>query len=310
MIQNKQSSGNLVADKRAEYARHYARTKDYEAASDLMKQALELAPQWASGWYALGEYLEKTDNIEPARHAYEQALGMSTTDYLGAGLKIAILTKVPFDGEPLAYTEALFDGYADRFDASLVDGLSYCAPQRHAAQLMATAGTKRFAKALDLGCGTGLMAAQVRNRIDHLTGIDLSSAMLAKAKQKGLYDHLVKSDVSSALLQFEDVDLVMAADVFIYTANLEPVFALISAALANGGLFLFSAEQHTGNEPWKLRESMRHAHSEKYIETLLSRNNFATLILEHAPIRTDRGEPVAGLYYVAQKQADAAPDAA
>jgi predicted TPR repeat methyltransferase len=310
MIQLKQSSGNLVADKRAEYARHYARTKDYDAASDLMKQALELAPKWAPGWYALGEYLEKANNIERAKDAYAHVLQVCDTDYLGAALKITFLAGASSQDVPLAYAEALFDDYANRFDTSLVDGLNYTAPQRHAAQLAAVAPSTRFAKALDLGCGTGLMAAQVRHHIDHLTGVDLSAAMLAKAQEKALYDHLIKSDIITAMPQFSDLDLVMAADVFIYCANLEPVFTLVAASLAPNGLFLFSLEQYHGSEPWKLRESMRHAHSEEYVDDLLVRNALKVLDQQSAPIRSDRGAPVAGLYYLVQNQSGNSTDAA
>ena len=51
--------------------------------------------------------------------------------------------------------------------------------------LNAVAPGRRFASALDLGCGTGLMGEALRERIDHLTGVDLSAAMIAKARERG-----------------------------------------------------------------------------------------------------------------------------
>jgi predicted TPR repeat methyltransferase len=310
MIQYQQSSGNVVADKRAHYARQCADSKDYDVAIDVMTQALELAPHWASGWYSLGEYLEKTNNVVGAHSAYGQALYFSNTDYLGAGLKIAHLAQVTLDTVPLAYTDALFDGYADRFDIALVKTLNYVAPMRLAAMLQEKTTFQKFAKAIDLGCGTGLMAAQVRHQIGQLTGVDLSASMLAKAMAKGLYDRLIKADMTDALLQHTGMSLVMAADVFIYSANLEQVFSLVSASLQTQGLFLFCVEKHDGFEPWKLRESMRHAHSEHYVDTILFQNGFVVLAQETGPIRSDCARPVVGLYYLAQKQTAAQTHAA
>ena len=43
---------------------------------------------------------------------------------------------------------------------------------------------------LDIGCGTGLVGAQVRDLAGRLDGVDLSPAMLEKAKIKGVYDGL------------------------------------------------------------------------------------------------------------------------
>ncbi len=54
-------------------------------------------------------------------------------------------------------------------------------------------------RGLDLGCGTGLSGAAFRGMVDVLTGIDLSTKMIARAKAKGIYDDLVHVDISSFL---------------------------------------------------------------------------------------------------------------
>ena len=103
---------------------------------------------------------------------------------------------------------------------------------------------------LDLGCGTGLGGAAFRPYVDWLVGVDISPAMVAKARSKGLYDRLAVLD----LLHFLDVDaqsqaryhLVVAADVFVYVADLKPSFAAIAGALAPNGLLAFSVESHDG----------------------------------------------------------------
>ena len=75
---------------------------------------------------------------------------------------------------PQAYVARLFDDYAPRFDAHLIESLAYRAPALIADALDSAAPGRRFAHALDIGCGTGLMGQAVRGRVDHLTGVDLS----------------------------------------------------------------------------------------------------------------------------------------
>lgn len=59
MAPNQFSSGDVIADRRADYARMLAESGDYPAAAELMEQALELAPRWTAGWFRFGEYHEK-----------------------------------------------------------------------------------------------------------------------------------------------------------------------------------------------------------------------------------------------------------
>jgi len=49
------TSGDVIADRRADYARMLAESGDPAAAVELMEQALELAPDWAAGWLCLGD---------------------------------------------------------------------------------------------------------------------------------------------------------------------------------------------------------------------------------------------------------------
>jgi predicted TPR repeat methyltransferase len=68
-----------------------------------------------------------------------------------------------------------------------------------------------------LGCGTGLFGPQLLRPLARtLTGIDLSSNMLKKAEQRGLYDHLICGDIAEFLeTQSHAFDLAVAADVFV-----------------------------------------------------------------------------------------------
>ena len=60
MTSTQLSSGDLIADRRADYARMLAESGEYVEAAELMEQALEQAPGWAAGWFLLAEYAEKS----------------------------------------------------------------------------------------------------------------------------------------------------------------------------------------------------------------------------------------------------------
>src|SRR5580700_7794492 len=177
------ASGDLIAERRFAYAKAAAKEGDWSAAAELFEQALELAPHWAAAWFALGE-----------------ALVADPADAQGAMARLALIGRGDAPRAlPLAYVARLFDDYAPRFDKHLTDNLGYRAPSLIAEALSAVASDRRFASALDLGCGTGLMGEALRRRVDRLAGVDLSAAMIAKARDRGIYDRLVVGDAAAML---------------------------------------------------------------------------------------------------------------
>lgn len=293
------SSGDLLVDRRAEYAEMLAESGDVAAAAELLCAALDLAPKWAAGWFRVGELHEKAGDPSGAERAWRETLRLEPADRLGATLKLALLGAAPVpETPPSDFVEALFDDYADRFDKALVDNLGYRVPE-----LLDTAirvlDHPRFHRAVDLGCGTGLMGERLRPLCDHLDGVDLSAEMLRKAKARGIYDRLIKSDIA-ALDIAPGVDLVTAADVFMYVGALEAVFARIAAMLEPAGLFAFSVEA-SDSDDLVLRESRRYAHGRAYVERELARVGFRLLSLTTETIRTDRGEAIRGLVVTAER---------
>lgn len=63
------SSNDLLADRRADYAEMLFGSGDHAAAAELMLGALELAPNWAMGWFRLGEMQEAAGQKEAAAEA-------------------------------------------------------------------------------------------------------------------------------------------------------------------------------------------------------------------------------------------------
>ena len=144
---------------------------------------------------------------------------------------------------PQAYVARLFDQYAGRFDTALTEGLRYRAPLLLREAIVSAAPGRRFARAFDLGCGTGLGGAAVRDLVGWLGGVDLSPAMLRQAEHKNIYDHLETGDMVTALAHLTArCDLVISADALVYLGELGPVFGAVRGALAPDGLFAFTAQ--------------------------------------------------------------------
>lgn len=302
------SSGDLIADRRFNIAAALAADGDVAAACDVLEQALARVPEWAEGWLALGDWRQRLGEKAAAIDAFGRATARDPAHRLGADLRLAALGSAPVpDAMPADYVRALFDDYAPRFDRALVERLGYDAPERLAASL-AGLGERRFAHALDLGCGTGLMGAAIRARVDRLTGFDLSEGMLKRAARRGVYDRLAAGDVV-ALLAGEPgngVDLVLAADLLPYIGALEPLLAGVARVLAPGGAFAFSAERHDG-DGFVLGEALRYAHAPALIARAAAAAGFAVLGIEPVSLRRERGVPVPGLVALLVRPADIVP---
>lgn len=306
------SSGDLVADRRLELARDYAADGEPAVAAELTEQALELAPEWAAGWFALGEFREAAaksgggDHRTGAIAAFAEALRLDPADRCGATLRLARLGARPApDAPPAAHVRDLFDGYADRYEASLVTALGYRGPALVAAALDVHAAGRHFAHVLDLGCGTGLVAPVIRPRAERLDGVDLAPAMIAKARAGGLYDGLEVGDVVAAMAArpAASLDLLTAGDVFCYLGDLVPVFAAAGRVALPGGLFVFTTEAVGAEEDGDvvLRESLRWAHSRRHLETAAAAGGFRVVAIDDAVLRRDRGLDVGGRIAVLAK---------
>lgn len=295
------SSGDLIADRRADYAEMLFASGDHAAAAELMLGALELAPDWSFGWFRLGEFHEAAGAFAEAIEAWRMAERLDPHDRAGAALKLQLAGASPADdASPSGFVETLFDQYAKTFDQSLVEKLGYRVPELLLGAVRAQS-SGRFDLVIDLGCGTGLMGERLRPLADRLEGYDISAEMLRKAEAKKLYDRLAKADLQTLRYEGERAGLVVAADVFMYLGALEKVFALAASTLAPGSLFAFSVEKHEGPENFVLRPSRRYAHAEAYVRLALAEAGFAVLSLDEAVIRQDRSEPVEGLIVVARR---------
>ncbi|SOC46176.1 predicted TPR repeat methyltransferase [Rhizobium subbaraonis] len=311
-IASQHSSGDILADRRADYARMLAEGGDFSGAAELMEQALEISPGWAAGWFRLAEYAEKAGSVPTAAAALGRVLELAPEDPFGAGLRLAVLGAADVPATPpTRYIEQLFDDYAQRFDTALVEKLDYSVPEKLAALVADGIASERFAHVTDLGCGTGLFGARIRGRAGFLEGFDLSANMLAKAREKQVYDRLAQADLSlppsesdvfAADLAPGRADLASAADVLMYLGELAPVFEIAFCLIAPRGHFAFSVEDAGAEEIYVLRSSLRYAHGEAYVRRRAEEAGFELLRSRQTVIRMDAGAPVTGRLYLAQRR--------
>jgi predicted TPR repeat methyltransferase len=201
------------------------------------------------------------------------------------------------DAAPQPYVVQLFDSVAGDFDQHLNDTLKYRVPQLLAEALARCGGLPAGASVLDLGCGTGLAGALLRPQAARLEGVDLSPGMLEQARRRGIYDALACGDIVEHLEALSaPVDLVLAADVFVYLGDLAPVFAASAAALRPGGLFAFSVEAlgAAAGVDFLLCRTRRYAHALDYVLRLTAAHGFEVALLEAAVLREEGGADVAG----------------
>ena len=112
-------------------------------------------------------------------------------------------------------TLKLYADWAETYDQSMIEGLSYRSPQR-LATLAAATEARRDVKVLDVGCGTGLLASSLRaqgfNRVD---GLDYSAPMLAVAQREGRIDEAFLRDLNERLeMGAESYDMLVSTGTF------------------------------------------------------------------------------------------------
>jgi predicted TPR repeat methyltransferase len=289
----------LTAARRLEFALACLAEQDFAAAAEAASAATDADASLAEAWFVLGEARQRAGDATAAE-AYRRCLATEPQDRLGAEVRLAILGAAPTPAQlPAAYLRALYREYAPRFEQSLTAGLAYRGP----ALIDQALGERRFQRALDLGCGTGLLAPVLRSRAEHLAGVDLSPAMLARARRRGLYDALDEADAVAFLEAAppESWDLVAAADLPPYLGDLAPLLRQVARVLTPGGRFAATLERHDGAEDYLLAPTQRFRHAAPYVLRLMQGLGLTVERLDPPVARHEAGQPVPGLLLLAAK---------
>lgn len=101
---------------------------------------------------------------------------------------------------------------------------------------------------LDLACGTGRGGVWLRGRgVPRLDGLDLTPAMLERARAKGVYDRLAEGDVTATGLPGAAYGLLTMLLADEHLADLRPLYVEAARLAAPGGRFVL-----VGYHPWFL----------------------------------------------------------
>lgn len=310
----------------------------HAAAVDVLERGRAIAPDFAPVHLALGSAYSAAGEDHLAVTAMEAALQLDDTSTIplerlakhhlragrtreGIGFLRRVLRRDPTHAQakyllaaltgdktpeliahpPEDLIGELFDTYASTYDEHLTTSASYDVPA-NLATLLSEQGvvSDRSRVIVDLGCGTGLVGSQLRPAASTLIGSDLSPRMLVRARQRAVYDELHREDLVATLGRVHDVDVIVAADVFIYVGALEATFAAAAVALKPGGLLAFSVEK-SETDDFALLTTLRYAHAPAYIERLAAAHGFAIARAEPTVLRVDKEQPIHGLLYVLKR---------
>lgn len=202
------------------------------------------------------------------------------------------------DGEapptpPDGYYAGLFDYYADFFEWHLTKKLGYCGHRlirdRIAAVLGEPAGQL---EALDLGCGTGLCAAEVLPWASAIDGIDIAAKMIANAAKRDIYRQLETASALDFLAGKQAAyDLVTAADLLGYIGEPRPLIAAVRRSLRDRGHFCFTAE--LGDvESFGMGGHIRYVYNPDFLVSAASDSGFETVSRDTGTMRRDGEEPI------------------
>lgn len=311
-------------------------TGELEKSEALLEKVVELAPTFSGSYINLAKTQMSLKKSHQALESYQKAITLDPqeTAFYSLAIKASLASKqldkaqkfinqlreinpenprlqhihaalsgndVPLRASD-AYVVAEFDAYAESFDSSLAR-LEYCAPELLNEQLNNIYQEKgNSLNVLDAGCGTGLAHNYLKPYAKKLVGMDISSKMLEKARNKKSYDKLLCQSLEVGISNYSDYfDLIVCLDTVIYFGDLKQLFSAIGKALSKKGHFIFTTERHKGNQNYKLCHHGRYEHSKDYLEHALSESSLEMKSIENRVIRKEFGENVEGWLVTARK---------
>ena len=231
----------------------YTQEGDLTKAADVFFSVIQTNPNDSAVHVKMGVALmyllqNGASHKEIAQYATAWRQMVPKNDYVNQVASALINNQVDFDPLTPQAVDALFTTYADLYDSSMETGESGMLQEFHDT-VGRICGTQK-ADVCDLGCGTGLTGAAVKDfaKTAGLTGVDLCSAMLDRAYDKKVYDKVFHSENSAFLMQNPNMfDIITAGNVFSYTKSLADQITAVKTALKTGGHVLFTFRKNTFN---------------------------------------------------------------
>ena len=234
-------------------------------------------------------------------------------DYIGQALPLAPESEIiqywyrhlrdGGTGQPADIIEAKYNEYAATYDSHLLESLGYQTP-RIIVETIRRYVSGTYWDVLDLGCGTGLVGANLGAVEGRFVGVDLSQKMIELAERRGVYTQLFHSDLIDFLKKSpaENYDIVICCEVLVHVGPLESVMAEVHRCLRPRGYFVFSCETAAPHEgEVVLRPSQRFAHAPEYIQRVCRESGYVLDLESFPSLRKESGAPVPGLIGVVLK---------
>ena len=288
-------------------------SKRHAEALEAFRTAMRLRPQHPDSYRRLAAALYSVGQIEEAAEVYRKWVEIEPdTPYARHMLAACTGQHVP-ERAADAFVAHTFDRFANSFDKVLGD-LQYRAPQLIEQALIEYLGEGTADREVaDAGCGTGLCGAFLRPYARKLYGVDLSPAMIERARQRKLqhadlpvYDELTVAELTGFFHERASAfDIIISADTLCYFGSLLDPLTAMSQALRPGGIVSFTVEQASETEApqgFVIHPHGRYSQSETYVRQVLKQANFAAKLVHTVDLRMERGQPVTGLLVLAKVQ--------
>ena len=263
---------------------------DYEQALALMFQAFYALPPRNDWALNIAETLMLYAAEEPQKAQIIAANWLKKMpQYVVAEHISTVLNgqKSPVEKE---YNRLLFENFAPSYEQTL-QKINYSVVAKIAEFYAPLNG-----KILDLGCGSGLVAEQLKNSENSFIGVDISPKMLELARNKNIYDELVESDIEAYLQQNQHSlpPTIIAADVFCYFADLTPIFKLCAPQR-----LIFSVEINTKIQDIAQQINGRYQHNPQWVEKQLQAAGYKKINTTKITLRQENNSAVEGMLFSA-----------
>jgi ubiquinone/menaquinone biosynthesis C-methylase UbiE len=135
-------------------------------------------------------------------------------------------------------------------------------------------------RALDVGCGTGLVGEWLKPKVAWLEGVDLSNEMIDQARAKGIFDTLSVEEATAALARSErgaQYDLILCSFCLFYFIDLTSFFEGIARTLRSGGQFVGTVYPCWDDcDVMRKETTLEYAHSRGYLRRMAQEHGLTT----------------------------------
>ena len=269
--------------------------------------SIELKPNYTDAHQSLAATLRRAGRLHEAREAFQHWLQQDPENPIARHMLTACSDEEPPSRASNEYVRQVFDRFAGTFDEDLRE-LGY-----QGQRVLAAAITEELSHAeksldvLDVGCGTGLCGPLLRRYARKLVGVDLSPAMLDRARRLNVYDELVTAELTTYLSDVVAAfDLIASTDTMNYFGVLEPVLVSMAGALRDGGCVVFTFEEDESEHSelgYRLSHHGRYCHTVDYLKKCLAEAGLTIRGITSTVLRLEANLPVKGIVVRACKDA-------